>query len=90
MADGRARDTGPFDAVLVVSFGGPEGLDDIRPFLDNVLRGRRVPPDRVDAVVKHYELFGGVSPITNDTLAKAESPQHLVALALGSPEFQRK
>lgn len=54
----------PFDAVLVVSFGGPEGLDDIRPFLANVLRGRRIPPERVEEVAHHYEMFGGVSPLT--------------------------
>src|SRR3954463_12142295 len=51
-----------FDAVLVVAFGGPQGRDDVRPFLDNVLRGRRVPPSRVEEVAHHYELFDGVSP----------------------------
>lgn len=56
--------TRPFDAVLVVSFGGPEGMADIRPFLANVLRGRRIPPARVEEVAHHYELFGGVSPLT--------------------------
>lgn len=53
----------PFDAVLVIAFGGPEGPADIRPFLANVLRGRRVPAERVEAVARHYELFGGVSPL---------------------------
>ena len=52
----------PFDAVLIVAFGGPQGLDDIRPFLANVLRGRTIPPARIDEVAHHYELFGGVSP----------------------------
>jgi protoporphyrin/coproporphyrin ferrochelatase len=61
-----------FDAVLVVSFGGPQGLDDIRPFLANVLRGRRVAPARVEEVAHHYELFGGVSPITAITKRQAE------------------
>ena len=60
-----------FDAVLLVSFGGPQGLDDIRPFLANVLRGRRVPPERVEEVARHYELFGGVSPITDITKRQA-------------------
>ena len=60
-----------FDAVLVVSFGGPQGLDDIRPFLANVLRGRRVAPARVEEVAHHYELFGGVSPITEITKRQA-------------------
>jgi len=60
-----------FDAVLVVSFGGPQGPDDIRPFLANVLRGRRVAPERVEEVAHHYELFGGVSPITAITKQQA-------------------
>src|SRR5215217_343239 len=52
-----------FDALLVVSFGGPEGMDDVMPFLENVLRGRNVPRERMLQVAQHYELFGGVSPI---------------------------
>ena len=60
-----------FDAVLVVSFGGPQGPGDIRPFLANVLRGRRVAPARVEEVAHHYELFGGVSPITAITKRQA-------------------
>ena len=62
----------PFDAVLLISFGGPQGLDDIRPFLANVLRGRRIPPERVEEVAHHYELFGGVSPLTAYTERQAE------------------
>jgi ferrochelatase len=61
-----------FDAVLVISFGGPQGRDDIRPFLANVLRGRRVAPERVEVVARHYELFDGVSPITDITRRQAE------------------
>ena len=52
-----------YDALLVVSFGGPEGMDDVIPFLENVLRGRNVPRERMLKVADHYELFGGVSPI---------------------------
>lgn len=52
-----------YDALLVVSFGGPEGMDDVMPFLENVLRGRNVPRERMLSVVHHYEMFGGVSPI---------------------------
>lgn len=52
-----------YDALLVVSFGGPEGMEDVMPFLENVLRGRNVPRERMLSVAKHYELFGGVSPI---------------------------
>jgi len=61
----------PFDAVLLVSFGGPQGPDDVRPFLENVLRGRRVSPERIDEVAHHYDLFGGVSPITELTRSQA-------------------
>jgi protoporphyrin/coproporphyrin ferrochelatase len=63
----------PFDAVLLIAFGGPRGLDDIRPFLANVLRGRRVAPERVDEVAHHYELFGGVSPLTELTMRQANA-----------------
>jgi ferrochelatase len=52
-----------YDALLIMSFGGPEGMDDVMPFLDNVLRGRNVPEERKREVAHHYELFGGVSPI---------------------------
>jgi ferrochelatase len=52
-----------YDALLVVSFGGPEGMDDVMPFLANVLRGRNVPESRMREVAHHYERFGGVSPI---------------------------
>src|SRR6185436_14803410 len=51
------------DALLFVSFGGPEGPDDVLPFLENVLRGRNVPRERMLQVAQHYEMFGGVSPI---------------------------
>jgi ferrochelatase len=53
----------PYDAILVVGFGGPEGRDDVIPFLENVLRGRNVPHERMMAVAEHYYRFGGVSPI---------------------------
>jgi ferrochelatase len=53
----------PYDALLIVSFGGPEGMDDVFPFLENVLRGRNVPRERMVSVAHHYEIFGGVSPI---------------------------
>src|SRR3954469_17344857 len=52
-----------YDALLVVSFGGPEGPDDVIPFLENVTRGRNVPRERLAEVAHHYERFGGVSPI---------------------------
>lgn len=54
---------GGYDAVLIVSFGGPEGPDDVLPFLRNVLRGRDVPEQRMLDVAEQYQLFGGVSPL---------------------------
>jgi len=62
----------PFDAVLIVSFGGPHGINDVRPFLGNVLRGRQVRPERIEEVARHYERFGGVSPITELTRRQAD------------------
>lgn len=59
------------DAVLLVSFGGPEGPDDVMPFLDNVLRGRNVPEARKLEVAEHYYHFGGVSPINGENRALA-------------------
>ena len=61
----------PFDAVLVVAFGGPQGPADVRPFLGNVLRGRRISTERLEEVVGHYEHFGGVSPLTDITMRQA-------------------
>ncbi|MFN3191915.1 MAG: ferrochelatase [Aureliella sp.] len=52
-----------YDAILIVSFGGPEGPDDVMPFLENVLRGKPVPRERMLEVAEHYQHFGGVSPI---------------------------
>jgi len=61
-------DSGPtYDAILIVSFGGPEKPEDVIPFLENVLRGRRVPRDRLLEVAGHYQRFGGVSPINAQT-----------------------
>lgn len=55
----------PYDALLVVGFGGPEGPDDVLPFLENVLRGRNVPRERMLQVAEHYYHFGGVSPLND-------------------------
>jgi len=52
-----------YDAILIISFGGPEGRDDVIPFLENVLRGKPVPRERMLEVAEHYYQFGGVSPI---------------------------
>jgi ferrochelatase len=58
-----------YDAVLYLSFGGPEGPDDVLPFLENVTRGRGVPRARLDEVSKQYQLFGGISPINSQNRA---------------------
>ncbi len=52
-----------YDALLMVSFGGPEGMEEVMPFLENVVRGRNVPRERLLGVAHHYEMFGGASPI---------------------------
>jgi ferrochelatase len=58
-------DVAPYDALLLVSFGGPERQEDVVPFLENVTRGRGIPPERLAEVGRHYELFGGRSPIND-------------------------
>lgn len=63
----------PYDAVLVVSFGGPEGRDDVLPFLENVLRGKPVPRERMLEVAEHYYRFGGVSPINEQNRRLVEA-----------------
>jgi len=71
----------PFDAVLLIAFGGPQAPADIRPFLENVLRGRRVAPGRIEEVAHHYEAVGGRSPITELTLRQAAGLQERLAAA---------
>jgi protoporphyrin/coproporphyrin ferrochelatase len=56
-----------YDAILVISFGGPESREEVIPFLENVLRGRNVPRERMLAVAEHYYHFGGKSPINQQT-----------------------
>ncbi|MBP5620589.1 MAG: ferrochelatase [Thermoguttaceae bacterium] len=55
-----------FDAVLLASYGGPEGVREIEPFLDKILTGKRVPSDRRAAVVERYARFSGISPLPNE------------------------
>jgi ferrochelatase len=59
----------PYDAVLLLSFGGPEGPADVLPFLENVTRGRGIPRERLEAVAEHYLEFGGRSPINDQNRA---------------------
>ena len=61
--------TVPYDAFLLVSFGGPEGSADVLPFLENVLRGKNVPRERMLEVAEHYLHFGGKSPINDQNRA---------------------
>jgi ferrochelatase len=77
----------PYDAVLLVSFGGPEGPDDVMPFLENVTAGRGVPRERLVDVAQHYDHLGGVSPINGQNRAllaalRDDFDEHGVALPL--------
>lgn len=78
MNDRSAAGTDP-DAVLLVSFGGPRGPDDVIPFLENVTAGRGIPKARLEVVGEHYFARGGVSPINDETEALAQAMR--VALA---------
>ena len=62
-------DAAPYDALLLVSFGGPEKPEDVVPFLENVTRGRGIPRERLEEVGEHYFLFGGRSPINDQNRA---------------------
>jgi ferrochelatase len=77
-----------FDAVIVVSFGGPEGPDDVIPFLQSVLRGRNVPAGRLEQVAAHYHHFGGVSPINGCNRALVDAlREELRAAGLHLPVY---
>lgn len=77
-----------YDAFLLVSFGGPEGPADVLPFLENVTRGRRIPPDRLAAVAEHYYAFGGVSPINQQCRDLLEAAgKHFAAAGIGLPLY---
>ncbi|HVN84349.1 MAG TPA: ferrochelatase [Candidatus Binatia bacterium] len=69
--------SGAFDSVLLIAFGGPTRMEEVRPFLANVTYGRPIPAARLDAVVHHYELIGGRSPLNDHTERQA------IALAAG-------
>lgn len=75
-----------YDAMLLVSFGGPEGQDDVLPFLRNVTRGRGIPDERLEEVSHHYRAFGGVSPINAQNRAlKAELERELAGRGIHLP-----
>jgi ferrochelatase len=69
------------EALLVLSFGGPEGHDDVLPFLENVTRGRGIPRERLEAVAEHYHHFGGVSPINEQNKALIDALEKEFAAA---------
>jgi ferrochelatase len=77
-----------YDALLLVSFGGPEGPDEVIPFLENVTRGRNIPRERLERVAEHYHLFGGVSPINRQCRElKAAIEADLAAAGLDLPVY---
>jgi ferrochelatase len=67
-----------FDSVLLMAYGAPESMAEVRPFLKNVLRGLPVPQERFDAVVHHYELIGGKSPLNELTQRQARGLRELL------------
>jgi protoporphyrin/coproporphyrin ferrochelatase len=69
----------PYDALLMVGFGGPTRAEEIRPFLENVVRGRPIPPARLEEVARHYEHMGGCSPYNEETLRQADALRELLA-----------
>jgi len=71
--------TGEYDALIVVSFGGPEKPEDVMPFLENVTRGRGIPRARLEQVAEHYLHFGGRSPINDQNRALIAALQELLA-----------
>src|SRR5256714_10477170 len=71
-----------FDALLIVSFGGPEKPEDVLPFLENVLRGRNVPRERMLEVAEHYHHFGGKSPINDQNRALIEALRRVIGIPI--------
>ena len=68
-----------FDAIMMIGYGAPERLEDIRPFLENVSKGRPIPPDRLEEVAHHYEMFGGKSPLNEYTYRQAKGLESKLA-----------
>ena len=77
-----------YDAILLAGFGGPEGQDEVIPFLRNVTRGRGIPDERLEEVAHHYRHFGGVSPINGQNRAlKAALEAELEARSIDLPVY---
>lgn len=78
----------PYDAILLAGFGGPEGQDDVIPFLRNVTRGRGIPDERLEEVAHHYRHFGGISPINAQNRAlKAAIEAELAVRGIDLPVY---
>jgi len=77
-----------YDAILLAGFGGPEGQDDVIPFLRNVTRGRGIPDERLEEVAHHYRAFGGVSPINAQNRALKQALEaELAARSIDLPVY---
>ena len=77
-----------YDAILLAGFGGPEGQDDVIPYLRNVTRGRGIPDERLEEVAHHYRHFGGISPINDQNRAlKAGLEKEIAARGLSLPVY---
>ncbi|TQO23649.1 ferrochelatase [Paramicrobacterium agarici] len=77
-----------YDGILLVGFGGPEGPDDVMPFLRNVTKGRGIPDERLTEVAEHYHHYNGVSPInTHNRELKAALQKELTSRGIGLPVF---
>jgi protoporphyrin/coproporphyrin ferrochelatase len=70
---------GRYDAALLIAYGAPERPEDVRPYLTGILRGRRVPPERLEEVAHHYDVFGGRSPLTALTRRQAAALEETLA-----------
>jgi ferrochelatase len=83
-----ATEPQPYDGLLLAGFGGPEGQDDVIPFLRNVTRGRGIPDERLEEVAHHYRHFGGVSPINAQNRAlKAALEAELARRGIDLPVY---
>ncbi|WP_062389264.1 ferrochelatase [Demequina iriomotensis] len=87
-ASSRVLDATTYDAILLAGFGGPEGQDDVIPYLRNVTRGRGIPDERLEEVSHHYRHFGGISPINEQNRdLKAALEAEIASRGLGLPVY---
>lgn len=82
----RRKRTMKFDAIMLCSYGGPRGMDDVLPFMRNATRGRGVPDERLQAVSVHYKMFDGISPINarNEELRKRLAQELQIPVVIGN------